>query len=114
MFTPNSETRAVAPPESRRVALELTVNNHPGVMSQICGLFARRQYNVEGIVCMPIGRGEHSRIWLLVDKEQRLDQILKQVRKLRDVLDVRSTATDHPVFVQPEDLMESGTVIVQR
>ena len=39
-----------------RTVLELTVNNHPGVMSHVCGLFSRRGYNVEGILCMPVVR----------------------------------------------------------
>jgi hypothetical protein len=49
-----------------KVVLELGVANHPGVMSHICNLFARRAFNVEGILCMPVGGGETSRIWLLV------------------------------------------------
>ncbi len=36
------------------VILELTVRNHPGVMTHVCGLFARRAFNVEGILCLPI------------------------------------------------------------
>ncbi len=36
------------------VILELTVRNHPGVMTHVCGLFARRAFNVEGIRCLPI------------------------------------------------------------
>jgi acetolactate synthase I/III small subunit len=89
MSARDSETQARAVPGGRRAALELTVNNHPGVMSQICGLFARRGYNLEGIVCVPIGLGQRSSIWLLVDEEHRLEQVVKQVRKLGDVLDVR-------------------------
>jgi acetolactate synthase-1/3 small subunit len=38
-----------------KVVLELGVANHPGVMSHICNLFARRAFNVEGILCMPVG-----------------------------------------------------------
>jgi len=30
------------------------VRNHPGVMSHVCGLFARRAFNVEGIICLPM------------------------------------------------------------
>ncbi|MEA3363999.1 MAG: acetolactate synthase small subunit, partial [Candidatus Hydrogenedentes bacterium] len=67
-----------------RTVLELTVNNHPGVMSHVCGLFARRAYNVEGILCMPIGDGTTSRIWLLVNEDERLDQMIKQTEKLYD------------------------------
>ena len=36
---------------SDNVILELTVRNHPGVMTHVCGLFARRAFNVEGILC---------------------------------------------------------------
>lgn len=41
---------------SDNVILELTVRNHPGVMTHVCGLFARRAFNVEGILCLPIKR----------------------------------------------------------
>jgi acetolactate synthase-1/3 small subunit len=66
----------------------LTVNNHPGVMLQICGLFARRAFNLEGIFCAAIGRGDISRIWLIVEAADKLDQITKQLAKLEDVLTV--------------------------
>lgn len=32
------------------------------------GMFSRRAYNVEGILCMPVGKGDTSRIWLLVNE----------------------------------------------
>jgi acetolactate synthase-1/3 small subunit len=83
--------------------LELTVNNHPGVMSHICGLFARRAYNVEGILCMPIGTGAQSRIWLLVQADHRLEQMCKQVQKLADVLSVQRHSANHDVFVRLEE-----------
>jgi acetolactate synthase-1/3 small subunit len=82
--------------------LELTVNNHPGVMSHICGLFARRAFNVEGILCLPIGDGKQSRIWLLVNDDHRLDQIIKQLLKLEDVLSVQRRSADRELFVQLE------------
>ena len=65
---------------SPQAVLELTVNNHPGVMSHICGLFARRAYNVEGILCMPIGTGVQSRIWLLVHADHRLEQMVNRCK----------------------------------
>ncbi|SQI40910.1 Acetolactate synthase isozyme 1 small subunit [Leminorella richardii] len=70
------------------IALELIVRNHPGVMSHICGLFARRAFNVEGILCMPIKDSNQSRIWLLVEKDLRLSQMVSQVEKLEDVQEV--------------------------
>lgn len=88
---------------SRREVLELRVNNHPGVMSHLSGLFARRAYNVDGILCMPVGDKKQSRIWLLVDREKCLDQMIKQVEKLEDVLEVRRHGADHQVFIRLEE-----------
>jgi acetolactate synthase-1/3 small subunit len=86
-----------------KVVLELEVHNHAGVMSHICGLFARRAFNVEGILCMPIANSESSRIWLLVFEDQRLEQMLRQVEKLEDVISVRRHEASHEVFVRLEE-----------
>ncbi len=74
-------------------------------MSHICGLFSRRAYNLEGILCWPGRGGERSTIWLLLDEDQRLDQIIKQVKKLQDVLEVRRQGANRSVFAQLEDLL---------
>ncbi|HRU07350.1 MAG TPA: acetolactate synthase small subunit [Candidatus Brocadiia bacterium] len=89
-----------------RTVLELTVSNHPGVMSHICGLFARRCFNVEGILCMPIGGGAQSRIWLLVNEDQRLEQMTRQIRKLYDVASVRRHSATHKVFERLEEFFK--------
>ncbi len=94
--TPSARTLSPA-------VLELTVRNHPGVMSHVCGLFSRRAFNVDGILCMPIGDGARSRIWLRVQEEQRLEQLIRQMEKLDDVLEVRRHAADHEVFVRLEE-----------
>jgi acetolactate synthase-1/3 small subunit len=91
-------TSGIATEGSARAVLELTVNNHPGVMSHVCGLFSRRAYNVEGILCMPVGDGGKSRIWLLVNEDDRLEQVMRQVRKLVDVSEVRRHPGDHEAF----------------
>ncbi|HYE80644.1 MAG TPA: ACT domain-containing protein [Clostridia bacterium] len=75
--------------QTYNIVIELTVNNHPGVMSHITGLFSRRAFNLEGILCGRIGDGSTSKIYLLVNKDDRLDQIIKQVNKLYDVLDFK-------------------------
>ena len=100
------ETQSLTRSEGPQVVLELTVNNHPGVMSHICGLFARRTFNVEGILCMPIGTGEQSRIWLRVNADHRLEQMIKQVLKLEDVVGVRRHGADHEVFVRLEEFFQ--------
>lgn len=81
-----------------RAVLEIDVNNHPGVMSHVVGLFSRRSYNVEGILCLPVGDGSLSRIWLLVIEDQRLPQMMKQVEKLEDVIALRRHNAEHAVF----------------
>ncbi|MBL8416504.1 MAG: acetolactate synthase small subunit [Propionivibrio sp.] len=86
-----------------RTVLELDVNNHAGVMSHVVGLFSRRAYNVEGILVMPVGNGETSRIWLMVNEEARLEQMVKQVEKLEDVLAVRRHGATHEVFERMEE-----------
>ncbi|MEC5387963.1 acetolactate synthase small subunit [Uliginosibacterium sp. H3] len=85
-----------------KAVLELTVRNHPGVMSHVSGLFARRAFNVEGILCMPVGDGTQSRIWLLVREDERLPQMVSQVAKLEDVLSVSRHGANHRVFEQLE------------
>lgn len=68
--------------------IELHVRNHPGVMSHITGLFARRAFNLEGILCAQIGDGSTSKMFLLVKNDYVLEQIVKQLEKLYDVLEV--------------------------
>ena len=78
-----------------RTVLEVDVNNHAGVMSHVVGLFSRRAFNVEGILCMPVGDGSTSRIWLAVGEDERLDQMVRQMEKLEDVLAVRRHGTPY-------------------
>ncbi|RNM23246.1 acetolactate synthase small subunit [Dickeya undicola] len=88
------------PSITAQVTLELSVRNHPGVMSHVCGLFARRAFNVEGIMCMPLPGDEQSRIWLLVKDDQRLPQMISQVEKLEDVLQVTRHGEEMRIFDQ--------------
>lgn len=67
------------------VILELTVNNHSGVMSHITGLFSRRGFNLEGILCGKVEDGSISRVYLLVKENNTLHQIESQIAKLYDV-----------------------------
>ncbi len=72
-------------------------------MSHVVGLFSRRAYNVEGILCLPLDDGSRSRIWLLVNEDQRLPQMMKQVDKLEDVIGIRRHNADHAVFQNLEN-----------
>jgi len=98
-MTATSATTAAGGP---RAVLEITVSNHAGVLAHVCGLFSRRAYNVDGVLCMPIGSGAQSRIWLLVNEDRRLEQMEKQLLKLEDVRSVRRHGASHEVFVRLE------------
>ena len=84
------------------VVLRLHVRNHPGVMSHVSGLFARRAFNVEGIVCLPVGDAARSAILLLVHDDERLEQMVRQLRKLEDVLDIERANDAREAFVAAE------------
>ena len=75
-------------PENQRI-LELTVKNHPGTMVHVANLFARRAFNLEGILCGPLPAGQESRMFLLVNEDARFEQGVRQLEKLHDVLGVR-------------------------
>jgi acetolactate synthase-1/3 small subunit len=78
--------------------LRLLVRNHPGVLSHVSGLFARRAFNVDGILCLPIGDGARSAILLLVRADDRLEQLVRQLAKLEDVLEIRADPDGRRAF----------------
>jgi acetolactate synthase-1/3 small subunit len=82
----------------RGVVLRLVVRNHPGVMSHVCGLFARRAFNVEGILCLPVGDGRRSVVLLLVHEDDPIEQVVRQLRKLEDVMEVAPMPGGHDAF----------------
>ena len=71
-----------------RAILELRVRNHPGALSHIAGLFARRAFNLESIVCLPAEDGVESVMYLQVAEEPRLQQVERQLARLEDVLSI--------------------------
>lgn len=95
--------------EKTNTIIELVVRNHPGVMSHITGLFSRRAFNLEGILCSQIGDGTISRMYLLVNKGEKLEQIVKQVQKLYDVMEVTvQNDYDHTLFDRLHDLVQGS------
>ena len=70
--------------------LGVLVENKPGVLARIAGLFARRGYNIDSLAVGPTERPELSRITLQVrvDHEWVLEQITKQLNKLVEVLKI--------------------------
>ena len=96
--------------DSQYCVIELIVRNHPGVMSHITGLFARRAFNLEGILCGQIGNSGDSRMYLLVNNDERLEQIIKQVQKLYDVKDVSILKDCKPsIFTNISELVKNSS-----
>ena len=76
------------PVSARGAILRLRVRNHFGVMTHVCSLFSRRAFNLDAIICLPMGAGAESTVLLMVNENQRLDQLVRQLAKLEDVLQV--------------------------
>jgi len=70
--------------------ISILVRNHPGVLSQVAGLFTRRAYNIESIAAGVTEDPKITRITIVVSgDEQVLAQVTKQLRKLIDVIKVQ-------------------------
>ncbi len=70
--------------------LTMLVENEPGVTARVSGLFASRGYNIETICGAPTANPEMSRITITTKTNpDRLEQIMKQVRRLVNVIKVR-------------------------
>jgi acetolactate synthase I/III small subunit len=80
------------------VLLRLLVRNHPGVMSHISGLFARRAFNVDGIICLPARDSTRSIVLLMVNEDDRLEQMIAQLDKLEDVLEIHRAPNARHAF----------------
>jgi acetolactate synthase I/III small subunit len=75
--------------------LALKVENRAGVLVRIAGLFARRGFNIISLVVAPTGDEKFSRVSIAVDVESvPLQQILDQLSKLVNVVEIREIAPD--------------------
>src|SRR6202163_2429130 len=74
----------------RKHVLSILVENRPGVLTRIAGLFARRGFNIETLTVGPTDNDQFSRITLTVDGALHpIDQVTKQLHKLVNVLKIR-------------------------
>lgn len=81
--------------------LSVLVQNRPGVLARVAGLFARRGYNIFSLAVAPTDDDAYSRITIVVDiSATPLEQIVKQLFKLIDV--VRITELDPRKSVERE------------
>ncbi|KJR46816.1 Acetolactate synthase small subunit [Desulfosporosinus sp. I2] len=71
--------------------LAVVVENHPGVLIRVAGLFARRGYNIDSLTVCQTEDPELSRMTIVVNGD---DQIIEQVRNQLSKLVVVHSVTD--------------------
>ena len=93
-------------PGSKRHTLSVLVENRPGVLARIAGLFARRAFNINSLSVSPTERPDISRVTVTADVEEvPLEQIIKQLNKLLHVLKI--------VDLDPNTTVERELVLIK-
>lgn len=84
----------------------LLVDNNPGVLSHVSGLFSRRGYSIDSITAGVTADPRFTRITIVASGDELiLSQIEKQVRKLEDVIEIK--------VLQPEDSVYRELIMVK-
>jgi acetolactate synthase-1/3 small subunit len=86
--------------------LSVLVENKPGVLTRVAGLFARRGFNIDSLA---VGESEDprlSRITLTIDGERHpIEQVTKQLHKLINVVKIRE--------LEPEGMVAAELLLVK-
>ena len=83
----------------RKQVYSLIVDNTPGVLSRIAGLFSRRGYSIDSITAGVTADPRFTRITVVATGDGViLSQIEKQVRKLEDVREIKLLKDDDSVY----------------
>ena len=85
--------------------LSLLVEDRPGLLTRVAGLFARRSFNIESLAVGVTEVPGISRITVVVDVEEQLplEQVTKQLNKLINVIKI--VELDFPTSVQREHML---------
>src|SRR5215213_3532188 len=103
----------------RKHVLSILVENRPGVLARIAGLFSRRGFNIDTLAVGPTDDPEVSRITLTVDGAVHpIDQVTKQLHKLVNVIKIRDmepgeTIPGEMALFKVSAPFESGAEIMQ-
>ena len=69
--------------------LSVLVENKPGVLARIAGLFSRRSFNIDSLAVGPTENPDVSRMTIVVSVDRRpLEQVTKQLNKLVEVIKI--------------------------
>ena len=86
--------------------LSVLVENKPGVLARIAGLFSRRGFNIDSLAVGPTEHPEISRMTIVVNVEESpLEQVTKQLNKLIEVIKI--------VELEPGDAVERELLLVK-
>ncbi|QIG42259.1 acetolactate synthase small subunit [Nocardioides anomalus] len=86
--------------------LSVLVENQPGVLARIAGLFSRRGFNIDSLAVGPTEHPEISRMTIVVNVEgSPLEQVTKQLNKLIEVIKI--------VELDPEQSVDRELVLVK-
>ncbi|MGM0384709.1 MAG: acetolactate synthase small subunit [Actinomycetota bacterium] len=89
-----------------RHTLSVLVENTPGVLARVAGLFARRAFNIHSLAVGPTEHESISRMTVVVDAEDLpLEQVTKQLNKLINVIKI--------VQLEPEASVQRELVMVK-
>ena len=84
--------------------LSVLVENKPGVLTRVAGLFARRGFNIDSLVVAETETPDVSGMTITIDEQaQPIDQVTKQLHKLINVIKI--TDLDPTSSVEREMLL---------
>lgn len=87
----------------QRHTLSVLVENKPGVLARIAGMFSRRGYNIHSLAVGPTEDEHISRLTIVVGTEAaRLEQVIKQLNKLINVLKIVELDPDDSVALETQ------------
>ncbi len=97
MITTN-DTPATSTTSGSGHTLSILVNNEPGVLMRICQVFSRRAFNIDSLVVSQGRNPRFSRMTIGITGDPGgLEQIIKQVAKLIDVIHCSEHTSPHAV-----------------
>lgn len=97
-----------------RQTISILVNNQPGVLQRVSGLFGRRGFNIESIT---VGESEapglSRMIVVTTGDEKTVEQVTKQLHKLIDVIKVQNLSVQ-PMVARELMLIKVSSDAAQR
>ena len=81
--------------------ISILMENQPGALSRVVGLFSQRGYNIDSLSVAPTNDSSLSRLTMVVKEEESvISQILKQLNKVIDVVEVQNLSDIESVSLE--------------